>query len=282
MQVLKRAATFSIFINILLFIFKGIVGIISNSIAVITDAVNSLTDIAASAAIMFSVSVSLKKPDKEHQFGHRAAQPIAVFLIALFTGVVGFEVTKEAVGRIIKPGVVSISAPVYIVLAASIIIKLVMTRYQSRIGKNFDSPGLRASAVDSLNDVWASSLSLIGVLGVQFGLIYLDGAAGIAIAIFIFHSGYKIAKENIDYLMGKSAGENLTLEIANQTMKIKGIKGFNHLRTYYMGDKIHVEIHVEVDKDLSTDKSHDIGNDVKAVIEKIEGIQKAFVHIDPV
>jgi cation diffusion facilitator family transporter len=282
MQVLKRAATVSIIINILLFIFKGIVGIISNSIAVITDAVNSLTDVISSAAIMFSVRVSSKKPDKEHQFGHRAAEPIAVFLIALFTGVVGFEVIKEAVRRLISPGVVIISAPVYIILFSSIIIKLIMTRYQSRIGKSYDSPGLRASGVDSLNDVLASTLSLIGVLGVQFGLIYLDGAAGILIALFIFNSGYKIAKENIDYLMGKSADENLTLEIANQAMKIKGIKGFNHLRTYYMGDKVHVEIHVEVDKDLSTDKSHDIGNDVKSVIEKIEGIQKAFVHLDPV
>jgi len=282
MQVLKKAAVLSILTNILLFIIKAIVGVISNSIAVISDAINSLTDIIASAAITFSVSVSLKKPDKEHQFGHRAAQPIAVFLIALFTGVVGFEVIKEAISRFISPGEVNISSAVYIVLFSSIVIKLIMTRYQSEIGKTYDSPGLRASAVDSLNDVLASSISLIGVLGVQLGLTYIDGAAGIAIALFIFNSGYKIAKENIDYLMGKSADEKLILEIANQAMKIKGVKGFNDLRTYYMGDKIHVEIHIEVDKDLPTNESHDIGNDVKTVLEKIEGIQKAFIHIDPV
>jgi len=248
MQVLKKAAVLSILTNILLFIIKAIVGVISNSIAVISDAINSLTDIIASAAITFSVSVSLKKPDKEHQFGHRAAQPIAVFLIALFTGVVGFEVIKEAISRFISPGEVNISSAVYIVLFSSIVIKLIMTRYQSKIGKTYDSPGLRASAVDSLNDVLASSISLIGVLGIQLGLTYIDGAAGIAIALFIFNSGYKIAKENIDYLMGKSADEKLILEIANQAMKIKGVKGFNDLRTYYMGDKIHVEIHIEVDK----------------------------------
>ncbi len=282
MQVLKKAAVLSILTNILLFIIKAIVGVISNSIAVISDAINSLTDIIASAAITFSVSVSLKKPDKEHQFGHRAAQPIAVFLIALFTGVVGFEVIKEAISRFISPGEVNISSAVYIVLFSSIVIKLIMTRYQSKIGKTYDSPGLRASAVDSLNDVLASSISLIGVLGVQLGLTYIDGAAGIAIALFIFNSGYKIAKENIDYLMGKSADEKLILEIANLAMKIKGVKGFNDLRTYYMGDKIHVEIHIEVDKDLPTNESHDIGNDVKTVLEKIEGIQKAFIHIDPV
>jgi cation diffusion facilitator family transporter len=120
------------------------------------------------------------------------------------------------------------------------------------------------------------------VAGVQLGFTYIDGAAGIAIALFIFNSGYKIAKENIDYLMGKSADEKLILEIANKAMKIKGVKGFNDLRTYYMGDKIHVEIHIEVDKDLPTGESHDIGNDVKIVLEKIEGIQKAFIHIDPV
>jgi cation diffusion facilitator family transporter len=282
MKVLKRAAVLSILINILLFLIKAFVGFISNSIAVISDAVNSLTDIAASVAIMISVSVSLKKPDKEHQFGHRAAQPIAVFLIALFTGVVGFDVIKEAITRLISPGKVNISTAVYIVLLSSILIKLLMTRYQSKIGKTYDSPGLRASAVDSLNDVMASSISLIGVVGVHLGFPYIDGAAGIVIALFIFNSGYKIAKENIDYLMGKSADEKLILEIANQSMKIKGVKGFNDLRTYYMGDKIHVEIHIEVDKDLPTDHSHDIGNEVKAVLEKINGVQKAFIHIDPV
>lgn len=281
-KILKRAATVSLLINLLLFILKASVGVISNSIAVISDAINSLTDIVSSAAIRYSVKISLQKPDKDHQFGHNAAQPIAVFLVALFAGIVGIEVIKESISRIINPYKTHIGLAVYIVLVLTIIIKLLLTRYQSFIGKTYKSPGLRASAVDSLNDVLASSLSIAGVIGVQLGLRYIDGIAGILIAFFIFKSGYEIAKENIDYLMGKSADENLILEIVNRAMKIKGVKGFNDLRSYYVGDKFHIEIHIEVDKNMSTEISHDIGNDVKRAIEEMDGIQKVFVHIDPI
>lgn len=281
-KILKRATFLSLFVNIFLFIIKIIVGVISNSIAVISDAINSLTDIVSSAVIMYSVSVSLKKPDEEHQFGHNAAQPIAVFLIALFTGVVGINVIEESIRRIISPDKIHVGSAVYIVLGITILVKIILTRYQSRIGKTFKSPALRASAVDSLNDVLASSLSIIAVFFVELGFPYVDGIAGILIAFFIFKSGYEIAKENVDYLMGRSAGEHLILEIANRAMTVNGVVGMNDLRSHYVGNKFHIEIHIEVDKNISTEISHDIGKKVKYAIEEIDEVQQVFVHIDPV
>ncbi len=281
-KILKRAANLSLFVNIFLFIIKIIVGIISNSIAVISDAINSLTDIVASFAIMYSVKISLQKADEKHQFGHHAAQPIAVFLIALFTGVVGINLIEESINRIIHPHHPNIIPAVYIVLGITIVIKLLLTRYQSFVGNKYKSPALKASAIDSLNDVLASSLTVIGIIGVQFGLTYLDGVAGILIALFIFRSGYIIARENIDYLMGKSADENLILEIANTALKINGVLGINELKSYYVGNKFHVEIHIDVDKNVSTEKSHDIGKKVQFAISDLSDINKVFVHIDPV
>jgi cation diffusion facilitator family transporter len=261
---------------------KIVVGVISNSIAVISDAINSLTDIVSSAVIMYSVGVSLKKPDEEHQFGHNAAQPIAVFLIALFTGVVGINVVEESIRRIISPDEIHVNSSVYIVLAITVLVKIVLTRYQSGIGKTYKSPALKASAIDSLNDVLASSLSIIAVFIVGLGFPYVDGIAGILIAFFIFKSGYEIAKENLDYLMGRSAGENLILDIANRAMAVKGVIGMNDLRSHYVGNKFHIEIHIEVDKNTTTELSHDIGNKVKFTILEIDEIQQVFVHIDPV
>jgi cation diffusion facilitator family transporter len=258
------------------------VGIVSNSIAVISDAINSLTDIVSSAVIMYSVSVSLKKPDEEHQFGHNAAQPIAVFLIALFTGVVGINVVEESIRRIISPDEIHVNPEVYIVLGVTVIVKMLLTKYQSNVSKTFKSPALKASAVDSLNDVLATSLSIIAIFIVGLGFPYVDGIAGIFIAFFIFRSGYQIAKENLDYLMGRAADENLILEIANKAMAIKGVNGMNDLRSHYVGNKFHIEIHIEVDKNMSTEVSHDIGNKVKYAIQEIDEIQQVFVHIDPV
>ena len=282
-KILKRAANLSLAANIFLFIIKAIAGVISNSIAVISDAINSLTDIFSSAAIMYSVKVSLKKPDDDHQFGHNAAQPIAVFLIALFTAIVAINLIQASISRILNPQEhYKINALIYSILLVTIIVKLILTRYQSRIGKTFRSPGLKASAVDSLNDVLVSSLSLVGVIGVQIGLPYIDGIAGIMISFFILKSGYEIAKENIDYLMGKAADDQLILEIANRAMNIEGVVGMNDLRSHYVGNKFHIEIHIEVDKHTTTQHSHDVGKEVQKAIESIEEIQKAFVHIDPV
>ncbi len=281
-KVLKRAANLSLAVNIFLFIIKAIAGIISNSIAVISDAINSLTDIISSAAIMYSVKVSLKTPDEDHQFGHNAAQPIAVFLIALFTAIVGINLIEESIKRILTPYDTNITPLVYIILIVTITTKLILTKYQSGIGNKYNSPAMRASSIDSLNDVLASSLSIIGLIGVQLGLNYIDGISGILIALFVFRSGYQIAKENIDYLMGKSASEELILEIANVALKIDGVRGLNELKSHYVGNKFHVEIHIDVDKTVTTEESHDIGKQVQFAISKLPEINQVFVHIDPV
>ncbi len=281
-KLLKRAASLTLVVNIFLFFIKAFAGIISNSIAVISDAINSLTDIIASGAIMYSVKVSLKKPDHDHQFGHNAAQPIAVFLIALFTAIVGINLIEESIKRILTPYETHISIYVYVILFITIIAKFLLTRYQSRISKTFRSPALKAGAVDSLNDVLASSLSIIGILGVQLGLPYVDGIAGIIIAIFILRSGYQIAKENIDYLMGRAANESLILEIANTALRIEGVRGLNELKSHYVGNKFHIEIHIDVDKHITTESSHRIGLEVQNAIADLPEISKVFVHIDPI
>ncbi len=281
-KILKRATNFSLLINMFLFLIKAAAGLISNSIAVISDAINSLTDIISSAAIMYSVRISLKNPDDDHQFGHNAAQPLSVFLIALFTAIVGINLIEESIKRILNPYSTHITPLVYIILLITIITKLGLMRYQSSVGKKFQSPALRAGAVDSFNDVLASSLSIVGIVGVQLGLSYLDGIAGIIIALFVFRSGYQIAKENIDYLMGKAASKDLVLEIANAALKIEGVLGLNELKSHYVGNKFHIEIHIDVDKNISTENSHNIGLKVQNAISALPEINKVFVHIDPV
>ena len=277
-----RSRPLTLATNIFLFIIKAAAGIISNSIAVISDAINSLTDIVSSGAIMYSVRVSLQKPDKDHQFGHNAAQPLSVFLVALFTAIIGINLVEESVKRIITPYHTNIILPVYIILIITVITKIILTRYQSAVGKTYKSPALKASAVDSMNDVMTSSLSLVGIVGVQLGFRYVDGIAGILIALFIFRSGYLMAKENIDYLMGKSADEGLILEIANVALKVEGVLGLNELKSHYVGNKFHIEIHIDVDKNLSTEISHDIGKKVQRAISGLSEINQVFVHIDPV
>lgn len=279
---LKRATTLALFLNLLLFLLKLAVGIISNSLTVISEAINSSTDIISSLAIKYSVRISSMKPDEKHQFGHTAAQPIATFIVAVFAGVLGLDIMQESVKRILTPADIKISLYVYIVLGISILTKLLMNRYQVHIGKKYNSTAIRAQAVDSINDVMASSLALVGVIGVQIGYPRIDGIGGLLVAFFILRSGYEIAKENIDYLMGKAADENLIMEITSRALRVEGVEGLNDLRSHYVGDKFHIEIHIEVKRSASTKESHDIGKKVQYAIEELPEVSKVFVHIDPV
>ncbi len=279
---LKNAVNIALVVNLFLFVIKAAVGIISNSIAVISEALNSLTDIISSVAIKYAIKVSSKKPDSTHQFGHGAAQPIAAFIVSVFAFVVGINIIEESIKRIIEPQFIKTIPSVYIVLIITILIKIVLNRYQYHVGKIFNSPAIKAAAVDSMNDVLASSIALLGVIGAGFGFRFVDGIAGILVAMFIFKTGYEVGKQNIDFLMGHSADDEFGDKIREITMSIKGVKGINDLRSHYVGDKFHVEIHIEVDKNFSTQISHDIGNDVRFTLERLEEVQKVFVHIDPV
>lgn len=281
-QRLKRAVDIALIVNIFLFIIKGTVGVISNSIAVISEALNSLTDIISSFAIKRAVYISSQKPDPNHQFGHNAAQPIAAFIVSVFAFVVGINIVEESIKRIIEPQSIKAIPAVYIVLISTIVIKIILNRYQRHISKLYKSPAIKAAAVDSLNDILASSIALLGVLGTSFGYKIVDGVAGILVAAFIFKTGYEVGRQNIDYLMGHSADQNFERKIREITLTIKGVKGVNDLRSHYVGNKFHVEIHIEVDKDYSTRVSHDIGNEVRFTLEKLEDVQKVFVHVDPV
>ncbi len=278
----KRATNIALGLNILLFVIKLIVGLISNSIAIISEAINSFTDIISSIAIRFSIKVSSQKPDEKHQFGHSAAQPIATFIVAILAGLLGLNIIQESIKRIISPPEVSLSLYVYLVLGITITTKIIMNRYQTIIGKKYNSPAIRAQAVDSINDVLASSFALFGIIGVQLGYPLVDGIGGLLVSFFIFRSGYEIAKENIDYLMGKAADQELIIEIVNRALKVDGVKGMNDLRSHYVGNKFHIEIHIEVDQKTNTKDSHDIGKKVQFAIEEIPEVQKVFVHIDPV
>ncbi len=279
---LKRATDVALGINIFLFVIKAVVGILSNSIAVISEALNSFTDILVSIGIKIAVKMSREKPDSKHQFGHNAAQPLAAFILSVFAFVVGINIIEESVKRLIEPQKINTIPSVYIILIITIFTKVLLNRYQVRIAKIFKSPAIRAASVDSINDVLASSIALLGVIGAALNLGYMDSIAGIMVAMFIFKSGYEVAKENIDYLMGVSADEEFDSNVKKITMNIKGVKGINDLRSHYVGNKFHIEIHVEVDKDISTSLSHDIGNAVRFALEQIDEVQKVFVHVDPV
>src|SRR3989338_9240494 len=156
----KKATLLGIFGNILLFILKVIVGFLYNSIAVISDAFNSLTDIVASVIVYISVKVASKRADKGHPFGHHRAEPIAGLIVAIFTGILGFEVIKISFARLLTGEKTIISLMPIFVLLFTLVLKGFMYFYARNIGRKLNSIAILASAADHRNDVLISSAAL--------------------------------------------------------------------------------------------------------------------------
>lgn len=268
--------------NLILFVLKLVAGLLTNSLALISDAINSFTDIFASLSIAWAVNLSQKSADADHPFGHDRAEPIAGLIVAIFTGIVAFEVLREGVLRFFDNSEVRFSFLAIGVLVFAILLKLVMYFYFTKIAKNTGSCAISATAIDSRNDVLASSIALVGLLGVYFNIEKLDSLAAIVISLWIGYSGYKIGKDNLDYLMGHAPSPEILDACRKAALSVAGVKDIHDVLAHYVGVFIHIEIHVEVDKNLTTIDSHTIGKKVQAALLKHSEISQVFVHIDPV
>lgn len=276
-----RVGLIAFLVNVFLFAIKLFAGIISGSIAILSDAFNSFLDIITYLIAFFSIKMAQKGPDADHPFGHRRAEPLSAIIIAIFTGVLAFEILRAAFNSILAGDpFLTLSPLVFAIVIVSIILKIASYIYLNRKAKTASSPTLEALSIDCRNDVFASSVVLVGIVGAQFGLPVLDGAAAVLIAIYILYSGYSIARKNLDYLLGAKPGNEVLKQIRESAKSVKGIKRLSGVRAHYVGDLVHVEVSIVLDKKLTPKKTHDLGEMVQKEVEKIKVVSRAFIHID--
>jgi len=279
----RRATAVGILGNALLFALKGGVALATGSIALLSDAFNSLVDVVASVGIYASVEVAHREPDTDHPFGHHRAETIAALGVAIFTAILGFEIARAAVERLVAgPAPIRAGQWAAACLVVSMAGNLALARYLRRRGMALESPAILANAVECENDIGASLAALVGVAGAMLGWPAVDPAAGIVVGAWIVWGGYRFGRQNIDYLMGKSPARELLDGIRGAALAVPGVRGVHDLRAHYVGHRVHVELHVEVDEELPTRQSHDVGGAVRHAVERMEAIDRAFVHVDPV
>lgn len=269
--------------NAFLFAVKGTLGVISGSIALISDALNSLVDVFASIGVSYSVAVAHRAPDQDHPFGHARAEPLAALGVAILTAILGASVGRAAIERLMGPPE-PIRVPVWALgaLLFSMAGNLLLARYLRRRGEALDSPAILANAVECENDIWTSLAALAGVGAAVLGFPVVDPLAGLVVGGWIIWGGYRFGRQNIDYLMGVSPRPELLARIREGALAVGGVKGVHDVRGHYVGHKVHVEVHIEVDEELRTRQSHDVAGAVRAAIERLPAIDRAFVHVDPV
>ena len=278
----KLASNVALFANAFLFLFKLILGLLSGSLAVISDAFHSLMDVIAAVTLSIGIRISHKEADRDHPFGHHRAEPIAALFVAVIAGILGFEILRESILKLFYGSSPIKGKLAIIALLITLILKGALTLFFKHLLKKDARPGIRALVIDSKNDMLATLVSLLGVILASLDMLYFDPLAGMILSIFIFKGGYEIGIENIDLLMGKKGAEAINQKIRERAHKEKGVLGTNTLRSHHVGNTLHVEIHIEVDHLMDTAHSHEISDRVEHAIENMPEVSKAFVHVDPV
>jgi cation diffusion facilitator family transporter len=269
-----------LFLNFVLFGSKLGVGLVFGSLAVLSDAFNSLVDVATAVMVFFAVRIGSQPADSDHPFGHSRAEPLAAFTVSVLTFVLAFEVIREAIVRIISGEQPEVGLFPVFVLIGVIFVKVVMFFVARKFKKN---PALIALALDAKMDVVISLLALFGIGGVNLGYPMLDICAALFIAIWIIWIGFTIARENLAKLMGQSPSVSILSEIRERLKQIKKsgkIISFHKLRVQFIGSELQVAVHVCMSKDINLEKAHAREKEVQRILKNVAGVTEVAVHID--
>lgn len=269
-------------LNILLFLGKWIAGFLSGSIAITADAFNNLSDAGSSIITLIGFQISGQRPDSEHPFGHGRMEYISGFLVSVAILIMGFELVKSSINKLIHPEPVESSPVIIAILAASILVKVYMFYYNRSVGKKIGSAAMNATAMDSLSDTVSTALVLGATLISQFTGLLLDGWFGILVGLFILYTGATTIKETMDLLLGQPPKQEFIDEIREIVTSHKLVYGIHDLIVHDYGPgRVMISLHAEVDAD----------GDIQAIHEQIDHIENelqeklhcsATIHMDPI
>lgn len=276
------AGTLGIAINLILFITKLLIGLSMNSIAIISDAFNNLTDTGSSIFSIVGAKLANKKPDKEHPFGHGRIEYIVSLIVSAMILAVGFELAKTSVSKILKPQEIKVSFLLVMFLAVSVLLKLWMFSYNRYMGKITNSKILKATSTDSLNDVFATTAVIISTLISSYLNINADGYIGVFVSILIIKSGIDIAKDVINVLIGSPPSPELVEQISDILNNVEGIYGIHDLIVHEYGPgNIIASVHAEVPDDVNIVKIHETIDLTEIKILEELGVE-IVIHMDPI
>ncbi|MDL5362721.1 cation diffusion facilitator family transporter [Halalkalicoccus sp. NIPERK01] len=268
--------------NLGLVVAKAVVWFQTGSLAVGSEAVNSLTDVIYSFVILAGLYLTTQPPDTDHPHGHERIEPLVSLFIAIAIFAAGGVILWQA-ARALYSGQVAVTtgpAAVVVLLGAGVV-KLGLYRYCLRAGNDYNSPALVATGLDSRNDVLTVGAALVGVVGARAGYPVLDPLAAVIVSIGIFYTGWEVLRDNVDYLIGRAPPEDLHAEIVRRTIAHPDVEGVHDVVAHYVGPEIDVSLHIEVEGERTLLEAHEIETEIVRAVRDLPEIDDVFVHIDP-
>lgn len=271
--------------NVALFIFKLIAGIVGYSMAMVSDAIHSLSDIISTVIVMIGIKMANKEEDDEHPYGHERFESVAAIILAGILVATGIGIGVKGLQTLFSGDYSSIIVPGTIALVAaivSIVVKELMYWYTRKAAKAIDSDALMASAWHHRSDTLSSIGSFIGILGAQIGYPVMDAVAALIISFFIIKVGVDIFKEAVSKMTDTAADKETQEKIYQIALSHEHVLGVDKLKTRKFGNRTYIDIEIKVDGNISLYESHDIAQDVHdAIEEEILNVKHCMVHVNP-
>jgi cation diffusion facilitator family transporter len=251
------------------------------AVSLIADAVHTLSDVISSGVVIWGFKQAEKPADVEHPYGHGRAEYIATLIIAVLLVVAGIEFIQVAIERIQNPGLVTADWWMIILLSATILLKELTARYAEFLSGKIASGTLHADAWHHRSDAISSLLVVIALVAGKYGYSSVDGWAGLGVALFLIYTGYEIAKDAVDDLIGKPPTSEEVEIIRQLIMEVDGVLGAHDITVHSYGHDKFTSVHVEIDAEKSTAEAHDISEEVEEQLHQRLGVEPT-IHIDPV
>ncbi len=270
--------------NLILSLMKLLAGILGHSGAMISDAVHSASDVFSTIVAVIGISISRKKSDRDHQYGHDRLECVAAIILAVILFATGIGIGISGLEQIIK-GVEGSKAPGLVALIAAVVsiaVKEWMYWYTRGAAKKINSGALMADAWHHRSDALSSIGAFSGILGARMGYPILDPIASVVICIFIGKAAYDIFKDAVDKMVDKSCDEKTIQEMREVIANQGGVENIDSLQTRLFGAKIYVDIEIAADRTLSLENAHAIAQSVHDAIEKnFPLVKHCMVHVNP-
>ena len=278
----KLSGAVGILCNVLLFAMKLVVGTISGSVAITADAMNNLSDATSSVVTLVGFKLAEKPADEHHPYGHARYEYLSGLAVAGMILIIGFELGKSSVEKILNPAPVEFSVPVAVVLIGSIAIKLWMCLFNGKLGKYIGSTPLQATAADSRNDAISTTAVLMATLIELFTSWQIDGFMGLAVAAFILYGGIHLARETISPLLGENASSGLRELIISVLDDHPEVLGYHDLMVHDYGPgQRFATMHVEMDQQADPLECHELIDNLERECYKLHRVH-LVLHYDPV
>ena len=268
-------------VNTLLFIFKLFIGLITGAVSLIADAVHTLSDVVTSLIVIWGFKQSKKTADIGHPYGHGRAEYIATLIISVLLCVAGIEFIETAIDRIQNPILIISDWWMVAILGLTVIIKEITARYAKFLSSKIASGLLHADAWHHRTDAVSSILVLIALIAGNFGYSSIDGWAGLFVALILIYTGFDIARDSVDDLIGKPPDVAELDTIRDIALSVPGALGVHDISVHSYGLDKFVSIHAEINAKKTAAEAHDISEEIESKLGKAMGVEPT-VHLDPV